>query len=194
MDATAPSVLEKLSLGDTPQQEQDELTVPAPEATEAAETAPVPAGEAARRASSGDVDDAKDQLIATLTEELIATKADLARISKEREYYKRRAEWATTSDPQILSPVLTSADKWHDRTWLMLHEPIRQALLDFEDLVIKTPSFDPVKFPWKVRAGAAPAWFTAIESNPPSPPSLTVHTPHSTPTPDSHRSPTSSRI
>lgn len=66
------------------------------------------------------------------------------------EYYKRRAEWLTTTDAKILSPVLTSADQWHDRTWLILHEPIRQALVDFEDLVMKTPSFDPVKFPWKV--------------------------------------------
>lgn len=69
--------------------------------------------------------------------------------STHSEYYKRRAEWATTADPQILSPVLTSADQWHDRTWLMLHEPIRQALVDFDDLV-KSPSFDPVAFPWKV--------------------------------------------
>ena len=66
------------------------------------------------------------------------------------EYYKRKAEWLTTSDAKILSPFLTS-DQWYDRTWLMLHEPVRQALVDFEDLVVKTPSFDPVKFPWKVR-------------------------------------------
>lgn len=131
--------------------------------------------------SDGGTEDAKDQLIHTLSEELIKTKADLARITKERcvaytsayasacgtqtlttptharthtrsrsEYYKRRAEWLTTTDAKILSPVLTSADQWHDRTWLILHEPIRQALVDFEDLVMKTPSFDPVKFPWKV--------------------------------------------
>lgn len=155
------------------------------EAAGASASAAVPAAKATEveAVSGGDVADAKDQLIHTLTEELIKAKADLARISKERcvlacivlacaceprtmnhnsrstpdhwhqsthsEYYKRRAEWATTADPQILSPVLTSADQWHDRTWLMLHEPIRQALVDFDDLV-KSPSFDPVAFPWKV--------------------------------------------
>jgi len=151
----ATAALKDLSLGSKEHQQQDEppaAATPGVEATEEEEEAEAAALTTSAPSLDGacDVEDAKGQLINTLTEELLKCKADLERISKEREYFKRRAEWATTSDPKILSPVLTSADAWHDRTWLMLHEPIRQALLDFEDLVMTAPSFDPVKQPWKV--------------------------------------------
>jgi hypothetical protein len=43
--------------------------------------------------------------------------------------------------------VIKSLDHWYERTWLILHEPIRMALLDIEDLVMKAPAFDPVKYP-----------------------------------------------
>ncbi len=98
----------------------------------------------------GSTYDAREDLIKTLTEELILAKADVARLSKERAYFKRKAEWATIEDQRLLSPVITSTDYWYDRTWLLLHEPIRQALLDFDELVCKSPSFDPVRYPWKV--------------------------------------------
>lgn len=39
--------------------------------------------------------------------------------------------------------------RW-ELTWLLLHEPIRNSLLEMQELVINTPGFDPVQFPWKV--------------------------------------------
>lgn len=92
---------------------------------------------------------ATDSLIRSLMEELSAAKEEIARLTKERAYFKRKAEWCTIEDQRILSPVITSTDHWQERTWLLLHEPIRSALLDFEELVA-SPSFDPVQYPWKV--------------------------------------------
>jgi len=95
------------------------------------------------------LEDAKDSLIQSLTEELIKSKEDVARLAKERAYFKRKAEWCTIEDQRILSPIITTTDHWQEKTWLLLHEPIRGALLDFDELV-KSPSFDPVTYPWKV--------------------------------------------
>lgn len=91
----------------------------------------------------------KDSLIQSLTEELLKSKEDVARLTKERAYFKRKAEWCTIEDQRILSPIITTTDHWQEKTWLLLHEPIRGALLDFDELV-KSPSFDPVIYPWKV--------------------------------------------
>lgn len=96
------------------------------------------------------IEDSKDALIASLTEELIQSKEEVARLTRERLYFKRKAEWCTTEDQKILSPVITSTEHWYEKTWLLLHEPIRQALLDMSDLIIKSPSFDPIQYPWKV--------------------------------------------
>lgn len=31
----------------------------------------------------------------------------------------------SNTEPRIISPVITSTDKWHEVTWLLVHEPIR---------------------------------------------------------------------
>lgn len=74
--ASVESAMEGLSLG--AKQQPSEPGTSASTAVPAAEATEVEA------VSDGGVADAKDQLIHTLTEELIKAKADLARISKER--------------------------------------------------------------------------------------------------------------